>query len=451
MKLPDSRRPKPTLSKRRVGPVLVWTAALLPLVLWFFTEPAAPVGRRASSHLLSGSIGQLAGLVGMAMLSIAFVLASRARFLEDYFGGLDKMYRVHHRLGLTAFVLLLIHPIAHALRFLPDRIGRALRFFFPAHEQLAVNFGVYAFWGLLLLMALTLYTRVPYDKWKLSHKALGLVLILGTMHLLTVEPTPGRAVAVLESSLLRSYLLALAALGLVSFGYKLIVLPLLARRHRYTVQAVHRINLEVLEVTLTPRRGRISFEPGQFVFVTFDAKDLPHEAHPFTICTIPDEKDLTLTIKVLGDFTETLYRRLRPGAGAKLEGPYGRFDYRTGSPRQIWLAGGVGVVPFLSWARYLLHLREEGPQVTFYYCVHSRGDAVHYEEFLRLAAQMDQLQVVLVCSEEQGHLRAADVGDLQGRDLFLCGPKRFTSDLQRQFLKLGVPRERIHFEDFEFR
>ena len=195
------------IRRQEIGALVVWLSALLPLLLWLLTESTEPRGRGFYSHAALVNVGQVAGLVGMAMLSIAFVLSSRAHFLEDYFGGLDKMYRVHHRLGQTAFVLLLIHPVAHALRFVPDRLGSAPLFLFPTHEKLAVNLGAYAFWGLLLLMTLTLFVKIPYDKWKLSHKFLGLVLIIGTIHMLTVESTPGRPVAALENPVLRYYML----------------------------------------------------------------------------------------------------------------------------------------------------------------------------------------------------------------------------------------------------
>jgi predicted ferric reductase len=229
------------------------------------------------------------------------------------------------------------------------------------------------------------------------------------------------------------------------------MLPLLARQHLYTVKTVRRLNEEVLEIALTPRRRRVAFVPGQFVFVTFYGDGIPHEAHPFTICTVPKQKEMALTVKVAGDFTDLLYRQLHSGMSAKVEGPYGRFDYRAGSRRQVWLAGGVGVVPFLSWARYMAHTHDQDHQITFYYCVHSRSDAVHYQEFARLAAQLDNLNVKLVCSEEKRHLRVADIGEVKDQDVFMCGPKRFTSDLERQFRERGVPGERIYFEDFEFR
>src|SRR5512143_95476 len=219
------------IRKRSLGSLLVWSSALFPLLLWLLTESAEPRGRRFYSHADLVHAGQIAGLVGMALLSMAFVLSSRVRFLEDYFGGLDKMYRVHHRLGQTAFVLLLVHPVAHALRFIPDRFGSALLFLFPTHEKLAVNLGTYAFWGLVTLMVLTLFVKMTYDKWKLSHKFLGIVLVIGTIHMLTVQSTPGRPVAVLQNAILRYYMIGLAAFGIIAFCYKVIVLPILSRRH----------------------------------------------------------------------------------------------------------------------------------------------------------------------------------------------------------------------------
>ena len=439
------------IRKRSVGNLLVWGGALLPLLLWLLTESAEPRGRRFYSTADLVYAGQVAGLAGMAMLSIAFVLSSRARFLEDYFGGLDKMYRVHHRLGQTAFFLLLIHPVAQALRFVPDRFDRALLFLFPTHEKLAVNLGAFTFWALVLLMIPTLFVNIAYDKWKVSHKFLGLVLIIGTIHMLTVESTRGRPVAVMENPILRYYMLALAALAAVCFCYKLIGLPLLSRRHMYTVEGVDRLSDEVLQIELSPRRQRVTFLPGQFVFVTFYQEGLSREAHPFTICTIPEQRAMALTVKALGDFTNVLYGRLRSGAGAKVEGPYGRFDYRMGSPRQIWIAAGVGVTPFLSWARHIEQTQDRTYRATFYYCVHSRSDAVHHQEFERIAARRANLQIALICSEERGRLRAAEIGNLDDTDIFMCGPRGFTTDLQRQFMQLGVAGDRIHFEDFEFR
>jgi ferredoxin-NADP reductase len=34
-------------------------------------------------------------------------------------------------------------------------------------------------------------------------------------------------------------------------------------------------------------------------------------------------------------------------------GPFGGLDHRDGGQRQIWIAGGTGVTPFISWIRSL--------------------------------------------------------------------------------------------------
>lgn len=438
------------INRRNSGEIVVWCAALLPVLLWF-AVPVDPAGQRGAAGAIVADIGQLTGLVGMAMFAIAFVLASRIIVIENLLGGLDKVYQVHHRLGRAAFVLLVIHPLAHALRFVPHRFEKALTYLLPIHRELAMDLGVYAFWGLLVLMIPTLFVTIAYDKWKLSHKVLGAVLIVGTVHMLTVQDTPGRNVAINANPLLLSYMTALAALGILSFVYKGAVLPLLSRRNAFTVEAIERPNERVLQIELSPRQRRMDFAPGQFIFVSFDQDGLSRESHPFTICSVPKQDRLVLTVKSLGDFTKELHRRLRPGARTLVEGPYGRFDYRTGSTEQIWLAAGVGIAPFLSWARHLASVESRIRRARLFYCVRRRDDAVHYDEFRRIAARLPNLDAALVCSEEKGHLKAEDLGDVRDADIFMCGPKRFTKDLKAQFLRLGVARDRIHFEDFEFR
>jgi len=437
----------------RLGGYIAWTLSLIPLLIWLITSPDQSTRPRAFDSLTS--LGQLGALTGMAMLCVSFVLASRLRFLEQWFGGLDKMYQEHHRLGKTAFFLILLHPVFHALRFIPQNISHALTFFLPLHHQSGINYGVYAFWLMMVLLFLTLYSTIAYDKWKLSHRFLGIVLMLGTIHMLTVQDTPGRMVALAQVPLLKGYMIGLAAMGMSSYGYKLLLLPLHASRQRYAVISVRKLNEEVLEVEMDPRGTPIRYNPGQFIFVTFYQEQLSRESHPFTLCMVPESDHLKITVKALGDFTTQLYHTLQPGTLVKVEGPYGTFDFRKGSRRQIWMAGGVGIAPFLSWARYLSHSENYDYDIIFYYCVHSRGDAVYHEEFTKISQQVKSLKLSLVCSEEQGHLHASDIKndavDLLERDIFMCGPKRLTGDMQRQLKALGVSDERIHYEDFEFK
>ena len=438
------------VAKKRIGEVAVWGLVLAPALLWGIGGPDIVTGRQWGAAQGVLSIGQVAGLVGMAALAVSFILSTRLQWLEDYFGGLDGMYRVHHRLGLTAVGLLLVHPVGLALRFVPADWGRAVGFLLPGHARWAVDFGVYALWGMVLLVMITLTTWVPYDKWKLSHKALGAVLLCGALHMWLVEPTRGMPVAVAQHVGLWGYMTGLVSVGLAGAVYKIILLPLWPKP-RYTVSRVERVNENVLDVSLTPIDAPLDFVPGQFVFVTFHGGGLSEESHPYTLCGPADEETLRITVKALGDYTTRLYEQLSAGVEATLDGPYGRFDYRDGGERQIWIAGGVGVAPFLSWARNLAPEGGDVPMVDFYYCVHDRDDAVYREEFEAISRTCPNVNVALVCSVEDGHLRARDLGDVTDADIFMCGPRRLTQDLRRQLRQRGVPSARIHFEDFEFR
>lgn len=435
----------PTL-KPHLGRPFIWGAALIPVVLWGVAgAPTRPLDAPTMQAL-----GQLTGLVGTALFALSFVLATRLRWLEDYFGGLDKMYGFHHTVGLTAFGLLLAHPVLLAMRFLPDQTERALRFLLPLHARPAVNWGVIALWGLVLLIGLTLWSRIRYDRWKVSHRFMAAALLMGGLHVWLMEPTRGSDVAIARFAPLRIYMMALVGLGLVSAGYALLR-PWIGPRARYITRSVRRLNDEVLEIELEPRDGSIDHVPGQYVFATFLADELPRESHPFTVCSPADQPAITLMVKVLGDFTGQLYRTLQPGTPARVEGPYGRFDYRHGADRQVWIAGGVGIAPFLSWARHLARTGASAPQIDLYYCVHSRGDAVYHDELTALSERLPHLHIKLICSVDDGHLHASDIDALAGTDVFLCGPSRLVTDMQRQLRERGVPRQRIHFEDFEFR
>src|SRR5690606_8733563 len=107
-----------------------------------------------------------------------FFLSTRIKWLEDHFGGLDKIYHMHHTTGKAAFFLMLFHPVMLALRWVPEDVNKTLWFLFPVHRRLEMNLGSWALWGIFLLMLVTLVIKIPYNKWKIAHKFLGVFFIL---------------------------------------------------------------------------------------------------------------------------------------------------------------------------------------------------------------------------------------------------------------------------------
>ncbi|GAB4189075.1 MAG: hypothetical protein Tsb0015_09540 [Simkaniaceae bacterium] len=56
------------------------------------------------------------GTLAYGFFSLSLLLSMRSAIMEKYFGGLDKMYSLHHKLGLVSFACVLLHPISFALR-----------------------------------------------------------------------------------------------------------------------------------------------------------------------------------------------------------------------------------------------------------------------------------------------------------------------------------------------
>src|SRR5580765_3230609 len=79
----------------------------IPLVLW---ARAARLGPRFDTSTLAlTSAAVLCAFAGTAAFAVNLVLGARIRFVESFFGGLDRMYRVHRQNGQVAFVLLAAH------------------------------------------------------------------------------------------------------------------------------------------------------------------------------------------------------------------------------------------------------------------------------------------------------------------------------------------------------
>src|SRR5205085_2908332 len=54
-----------------------------------------------------------------------------------------------------------------------------------------------------------------------------------------------------------------------------------------------------------------------------------------------------------GDDTTAMRESVQPGMPAVIGGPFGRFSHGKGGDHQVWIAGGGGIGPFLTWLRAL--------------------------------------------------------------------------------------------------
>jgi len=428
--------------RNNLGYILVWILALLPLVFWYFMMPLNI--RFSSSGQTFRSLGQITGLLGTALLSINFVLAARFRFLDRWFRGLNRVYIKHHIIGALSFSLLLFHPTFLVVQFIFISLKSAFDFIFLFGSP-ALFLGKLALLVFVVLMVITFYLNFKYQNWKNTHKYLGIVLLLGSVHMFLIPSDVSRNPA------LKYYMLALAAFGAYSYFYRTIFGVYKKGEYKYRLAEVIKVNESVVELKLMPINEKMKYMSGQFVFVRFDVPGVLSESHPFSVASSSKDEELSLGIKTLGDYTSMVYL-LKPGVTCSIEGPFGAFSQTdTGSKRQIWIAGGIGVTPFLGMARDLISKMNDYA-IDLYYSVKNEREMAFAEELKKIAEQNSNFKFRPHLSEKNGFLSADLITknslNFTDAEIFLCGPSGFMKSLREQFVNLGFKNNKIHSEEF---
>jgi predicted ferric reductase len=419
----------------------LWGIALLVLinfVLWMVFPPINDGRENFESQYLAEIFSSSA----LILFSCGIFLALRPRKVEPFFGGLDKMYALHQSLQVLAIVFIGMHFLLVALTSTGFNWGPSI--------------GKVALIGLLTEIILALSSRIrffgrdfklKYHHWKRIHRFTGLFFLIGILHTFRVDPVMNSTLVVYL------YVRLISFTGAGIYLYKELFEGFFKKGVPYLVERVDHLNASVVEVRLKPAAEGLRHRAGQFLFIRFPETKKLGESHPFTISSSPSERIIRLTIKSSGDFTGYLNKNLPEGAAARLEGGYGMFDYKLGGARQVWIAGGIGLTPFMSWMRDMDGNLEGS--IDFIYSVRSLEEAIFLEEIQNIQASNPSLRVHLFASNHDGRLGAEKVVELSGpvadKDIFLCGPPPMMEALTEQFMKMGVPRQKIHFEEFNFR
>jgi predicted ferric reductase len=433
--------------KQNLGNLFILLCVLLTVIVWFVFPPVND-GR---DNFARQYAGEVIGSVNIVLMAFALFLSTRPKWAEKYFGGLDKMYVTHRQAATAAFLLIFVHVLTVPISVTGWKLGNYL--------------AVISFTGIVSIVIISLAPRVAflnrltggtYEGWKNLKKYIGIFFIIGFLHSLTIGNPLHAFIAI-------NWVQIFFILGAVSYLYTEVFGRFFKKHLPYTVEAVKHPNQSTTEVTLRAKKDSIpKHRAGQFLFVRFPGDRTLDESHPFTISSAPHEDVLRITVKASGDFTRALFAKLQPGADAIVEGAYGMFDYKTGGQKQIWIAGGIGLTPFLAFIRDMNGNLDK--EVDFYYTARHREEALFLDEIEAAAKGNPRLKVHIRFSGTDGSLTVEDIvknagGDpsagsgqaLRAHHIYMCGPLPMVQAFEKKFMSLGVPKSNIHFEEFNFR
>ena len=374
------------------------------------------------------------------LMTCSLFLSTRPRFVEIFFGGLDRMYQVHKMCGVFALLFILPHFFLIP-KELPEGVDPVVMALVPSAPM-----GMLSMILLILSLVIALNRKIPYHRWRNPHKFMGLVYLLAVGHFMTAP-----AVFFERFSLSGIMLIFAAVIGTVSLLYSLFGMNRKTAR-RYVIDKVNALE-RATELVLKPLEQVVDFRPGQFAFIEVQGKGWK-EPHPFTISSAPSEDNLRFTLKVLGDWTRKVREEIEAGTEVLVRGPYGCFDTSIAKDKQVWFAGGIGVTPFLSMVRAMKST--DNRDITLVYAIREQDEALFLDELKAKADSLKNFKLVLLQSN-QGEFARVDImktklpDPLSEYDYFLCGPKPMINGLTKDMRKEGVSKTAIHTEAFEFR
>ncbi|TVQ39019.1 MAG: oxidoreductase [Wenzhouxiangella sp.] len=440
------RRP---MISARLARGLVWALALVPVV--FFSIGLGAKDFSSASSILN-TLGRLTGVLGLALLLLAAALSARVPGFDQPFGGLTKLWHTHHLFGAAALLMLLAHPLLLALASATHGHQLPVKVLFPPLSDTATWSG----WAALLLMMVFLapsfsfFGSPMYERWKRIHALAGPAIILALVHTFLFSRT-------MPVNLDTAIWTLFALLGVGAVAWRLIF-SRRAGRVTHTIVDVQAVANNVVELTLQPARPerRLNYQAGNFVYMTPLDKSLAAghgEEHPYTLSSSPTEPNLRIAIKDLGDASRAI-QSVTPGTTVKIEGPYGRFFPTSGetSSPELWVAGGIGITPFLARLRHLRALKQAA-DIHLIYAVQDEARALYADELRELANAIPDTRLTFHYFYKEGPISAdfltTTCPDLDQREVFICGPLPLNKLVQEHLRRIGLPYSRIHTEEFE--
>jgi predicted ferric reductase len=392
--------------------------------------------------LSTAALSLAMGVSALALMGAAAILGGRWRVIESVFGGLDRVYLAHKWMAIYAVVFAAIHFAFKAGS--PEWDTASILAMPPPWTRLVRQLSLLA---LFLIVMLALNRKIPYHQWRWWHKLSGPLFLIVILHWLSFKSP----IALTSSAGL--WLATISGLGAAAAFYKLVLYPFVSPHAEYRVVRATP-GSAALHLELEPVKNPISFAPGQFAFISMKEEGL-REPHPFTIASAADDKGhVHFVIRDLGDYTHKLIANTTPGMHATVYAPFGRFSRKASSKREVWIAGGVGISPFIAWLK-----DQQSPSL----------DSVTLFYFFTPGREFPSAQLISELARERGaefvpvpggpmsaefaqrFAELARVAGPSGMSVSFCGPKGLLQRVQKLMRENAVPDSNIQYEYFEFR
>jgi ferredoxin-NADP reductase len=210
--------------------------------------------------------------------------------------------------------------------------------------------------------------------------------------------------------------------------------------------------------------AEFKFEAGQSVNVSLidpPETDSKGNARTFSIVSAPHETELVVATRMRDTAFKRVLKAMPAGGRAQLRGPAGKFTLDADARPAVFVAGGIGITPFVSMLRHAAHSRL-ARDLWLFYSNRRPEDAAFLDELVSLQQRNPRYHFVGTMVEMakssrpwDGETSLLDRGMLE-RHLknlaafvyYVAGPPGLVEAMQKMLVEAGVKNEAIRTDEF---
>lgn len=393
--------------------------------------------------------GVALGFIGLSMFALQFLYSGRFERIAPRFGK-DNIINFHREIGITAFLLIMAHPVV--LIFADPEF---IAYFDPTvnfMRAIALSFVTVAIIAITVSSIWRMTFKLQYEHWRLLHGFLALAIVfIGVVHAMQVSHY-------LEPLWKKIALGAVMAPAMFLTIHTRFVRPWRNKNKPYKVTDVREELGNCWTITIEPEgHKKMDYSPGQFAWITIGPTPFSLQQHPFSFSSGAREPVIKFTATAEGDFTST-WKDIEPGTRAWLEGPFGSFTPDRES-HLFLIMGGIGVTPAMSMLRTMRDENDPRKAVLIY--ANTTWEEITFREELEELRRQIDLQVIHLL-EEPPEEWDGETG-LVHKDLlekylpdqpndymyFICGPEPMMDIAGIALHDLEIKWSRIYMERFQ--
>ncbi len=225
-----------------------------------------------------------------------------------------------------------------------------------------------------------------------------------------------------------------------------------------------RITPDSLDFVFETGRNKFNYQPGQYMDWTLahDGTDARGSRRYFTLASSPTEKEIRIGVKFYQPSSSYKKALLNLDDRSPIVADTLGGDFvmpKDINEKLVFIAGGIGVTPFRSMAKYLID-KKESRSITMLYSAKSVNDLAYKKVFEQARKEVGFNTIYIVTGQasavnhpylRQGRISAemikTEVPDFNERTFYISGTDSMINSVKKSLRSLGVPRSQIK-EDY---